>query len=244
MESIGDIIKRTQVAPRVEASLEEVPAAVCPLCEGVGFLRHAVPLDHPDFGRAFPCQCTLQEFEVRYLASLPRGMTFSDFHPEPYQLKALHQANAYAQGKLETPWLVLIGGLGTGKTHLAVAVLHEMASTGQFGAFWVVADLLDWIRQGIGEEEGQDAQDRINGLIAIAGPLALDDWGRHTMSAWVEEELFRLVDARYRYRRPTIITTNLPRSVWPEALLDRAMDRRVSTVVALTGPSYRTGKSY
>ena len=48
---------------------ERVEEGVCPLCRGAGFVRKDVPLDDPDFGRAFPCQCVLEEKEEQLRSS-------------------------------------------------------------------------------------------------------------------------------------------------------------------------------
>src|SRR5262245_52610484 len=34
---------------------------VCPLCHGAGYVRLDVPVGHPDFGRAAPCECKERE---------------------------------------------------------------------------------------------------------------------------------------------------------------------------------------
>ena len=62
MKSIGEILKQTGLQDGIERAsdlprepLPDLPAEdpACPLCDGAGFVRKAVQLGHPDFGRAF-----------------------------------------------------------------------------------------------------------------------------------------------------------------------------------------------
>ena len=64
---------------------------LCPICNGLGFLRTDLPIDHPDFGRLTPCSCQLAELAVRRLSSLRAmsqlsgldRMTFESTQPVP-----------------------------------------------------------------------------------------------------------------------------------------------------------------
>src|SRR5690606_1888075 len=38
---------------------------VCPICDGMGFVTRAVPVSHPDFGKAFPCVCQRERIAAR-----------------------------------------------------------------------------------------------------------------------------------------------------------------------------------
>src|SRR3972149_237937 len=59
-------------APEGPTFEEEPASGGCPLCGGAGFVRRGVALGHPDFGKAFPCRCTLNEGEEERLARLQR----------------------------------------------------------------------------------------------------------------------------------------------------------------------------
>lgn len=43
---------------------------VCPICGGLGLVTRAVPVDHPDFGKAFPCRCQTERIQAREAARL------------------------------------------------------------------------------------------------------------------------------------------------------------------------------
>src|SRR5258706_8834442 len=38
---------------------------VCPICDGMGVVRVNVPVDHPDFGKLFPCICQMEKIKER-----------------------------------------------------------------------------------------------------------------------------------------------------------------------------------
>ena len=137
---------------------------VCPMCGGLGFVREDVPFGHPHFGQLFPCRCKEAEFErlrlerLRALSNLDcharlAGMTFDSFVPEGYGLPPDRAANLRlafdtARQFAESPggWLILLGGYGCGKTHLAAAVANRVIERGQAVLFVVVPDLLDHLR--------------------------------------------------------------------------------------------------
>ena len=118
----------------------------CPICGGAGFLRRDVPVDHPDFGRAIPCDCKRRETQQAEVDSLRSSsglahlsqMTFASFRPDgiglnPDKRKNLHQAfdcarEFAAEGK---GWLLLKGGYGCGKTHLAAAIANDRLARGE-----------------------------------------------------------------------------------------------------------------
>ena len=74
--------------PIPEPALDE-GEELCPRCGGAGFVRKAVRLGHPDFGKAFACDCIADEREDQRLARLQRysnlgplaRLTFADLSP-------------------------------------------------------------------------------------------------------------------------------------------------------------------
>lgn len=141
--------------------------------------------------------------------------------------------------------LVLTGPPGSGKSHLAVAVLaarieawvehypvaieevapREVRVRPPHGLrFVVVPSLLDQLRAGV---EYRDRDDPLPGLVH-ADLLVLDDLGREKSTDWVLERLYVLVNDRYNACRPTIATTNYA----PGELADRGYEPIVSRLVA------------
>ena len=42
----------------------------CPICDDMGFTTRNVPIGHPDFGKAFPCECKVDELADRKAAKM------------------------------------------------------------------------------------------------------------------------------------------------------------------------------
>jgi DNA replication protein DnaC len=144
-------------------------------------------------------------------------------------------------------WLVLTGGVGCGKTHLAAAIKNERDEHGYQTLFKTAPDLLDYLRATYAPDSNV-TYDRGFDAIRNAEMLILDDYGAHSSTPWAEEKLFQLLNYRFNARLPTVITTNQPldRSVAVTGapnqelrILSRLLDRELSKVCRITAPPYK-----
>ncbi len=245
MERLGEALARIRVKEfqrKVPAEPAPEPPPICPVCKDHGFVRHDVPLGHPDFGRAFPCACQRDELRDRLLRRSNLGplrdRTFERFNPdgrdplsEParHRLRlALEACRTYA----ETPpgWLVLGGPSGCGKTHLAAAIANRQIEKGNEVFFAVVPDLLDHLRAAYSPHSDVTYDDLFES-IRNAPLLILDDLGTQTGSPWAQEKLFQLLNHRFNAALPTVITTNHRLSELDERLRARLQDPHVAVIV-------------
>jgi DNA replication protein DnaC len=137
------------------------------------------------------------EREARCLPPRYRSATFESFTARtPSQELALGaMRDRAAEG------VMLVGGAGCGKTHLACAAI----SAGPVGSLFVnTAALLDDVRKGYeGEGVGLFAR-------ALTSPLlALDDLGSEAVTDWVRDRLYTLLNHRWDHYLPLIVTTNV-----------------------------------
>jgi DNA replication protein DnaC len=149
--------------------------------------------------------------------------------------RALGIAQAYAQDP--EGWLVLTGGFGCGKTHLAAAIANHRVENGYPSLFVVVPDLLDHLRATFAPSSAV-AFDRRFDEIRRTPLLILDDLGTHSATPWAREKLFQIFDYRYNARLPTVVTMNRDASSDPR-LATRLFDISRSHVYEITAPSYR-----
>lgn len=137
-----------------------------------------------------------------------------------------------------TPSLLLLGRVGTGKTHQAYGALRAIAPelTGRDWIATTYADLFASLRP----RAGTDMEADLN-RYRQASILLLDDLGIAKNSEWVEEITYRVIDGRYQDMRPSIFTTNLPVEELREAIGDRIASRLAEscTRVVLDGPDRR-----
>jgi DNA replication protein DnaC len=218
----------------------------------MGFITLDVPAGHPDFGRALPCRCTLSEGRERRAAdllganSLPQlaHMTFDTFEPDrdlpQSQRESLREALSKAQAFAAEPlgWLVLLGGYGSGKTHLAAAIAHQQIERGEGTLFVVVPDLLDHLRSAFSPDSPATFDERFHSL-REASVLILDDLGAQSSTPWAQEKLYQLLNHRYNAQSPTVITSNLRLEDFELRLRSRLVDSTVVSIQTLRAPDFR-----
>ena len=140
------------------------------------------------------------------LPELLRKKTFDNFKPLN---KSQQQALNIAKGVAADPTargLVLAGPPGTGKTHLAAAILNQRIADGLPATFVTVPELLADIRRVIRSEEETSA---LMELVKETDLLILDDLGAEKTTDWTVEQLFVLINARLLRQRQTVVTTNI-----------------------------------
>ena len=117
-------------------------------------------------------------------------------------------ANAVKDGK--TPWLVISGSWGTGKSHLACAALNSLRDAkGLNVRFVACVDLVRAIQDTYHNKDCEGASEaKVIADLARLDVLCLDDVAADP-SAFESKLLTRILDARYRNDKPTLIVTNL-----------------------------------
>jgi DNA replication protein DnaC len=169
--------------------------------------------------------------------------TFSGFE-KSYQktayAKAFWFASQVVQGQSEVGNLLMRGVNGTGKTHLAAAILNHLRANGIGCLFCTVQNLFNAIYAGdFNEKQDILSQGSQTPL------LVLDDLDKlhvraDTDGAFQKKTLFDILDKRYKRHLPTIITTNEQNdfSPWLDgATISRLMEHM--TDLAMNGVDYR-----
>ena len=228
-----------------------------PLCGGLGLISYDVDVSDPRFGRLFRCPNNPLEHDaerrerLRSLSNLGAfaGKTFDSFRSEglmltPYEQQSLQTARQAAQRYAESPdgWLLLAGGYGCGKTHLAAAVGNLRLEAGDHVLFVTAPDLLDHLRSTFGPNS-EVAYDQMFDRIRSAHLLILDDLGAENPSQWAQEKLFQLLNHRYSYRLPTVITTNVEIDLLDARIRSRLVDDQVVRRIVIAAPDFRTPRA-
>lgn len=131
--------------------------------------------------------------------------------------------------------LLLLGGVGAGKTWAAWGVWPHLITEGWVGQWRAVTEqaYLDALLPG-GDRTLADKA-------LCADLLLLDDVGAGAVSDWSRSRLLGLLDGRWSQSLPTIVTSNLPQPKLALHLGERATSRlgHHLTAVTLTGPDRR-----
>jgi len=135
--------------------------------------------------------------------------------------------------------LWLYGGLGTGKTALAMIVSKAAIDAGRTVAIYSCPRLLAVMRESIDRDGLLPFVDRLSAVDL----LHIDDLGAEHRTEWVLEQLYSLINARYEDERSTLVTSNLGPLDPPlqQQLGERVVSRleQMCDILSVYGPDQR-----
>lgn len=137
--------------------------------------------------------------------------------------------------------VVMVGGVGTGKTHIAIALGMACCQNDYRVRFTTAAELTNMLV----EAKGQERLSRKLEQLARFDVVILDELGYVPFDKQGADLLFGFITRVYE-RRSLVVTTNLPFAKWSDVFLDATaaaavIDRIVhhATVLKTEGNSYR-----
>jgi DNA replication protein DnaC len=214
-------------------------SAPCPfgICDGDGFV-----VDE-ETRVAAPCKCRAQRITKARTSTLSgviprrfRGVSF-DRPPvteiSPAVTREVRRYVSNLEANLDAGrGLWFMGDVGTGKTTLAMLVCKAALDAGRSVAIYSLPRLLAEIRTTFEERSDRSYVDLLDRLAAV-DLLHVDDLGAEKTSAWVLEQLYAIVNARYEEERSIVITTNLERDALAEQINERTVSRLEEMCVVL-----------
>lgn len=144
--------------------------------------------------------------------------------------------------EIERNGLFIAGSYGTGKTHLAAAIVNQLLDNGTACICMTMIDLLERIKQTYKAAAGEVNEAYILRQYEDIPLLVIDDIGSEQPSEWSASKIFAIINARYEAYMPTVITTNysgeeLERRMTPDGGDDRnakkTLDRLKETCVGI-----------
>jgi DNA replication protein DnaC len=225
----------------------------CPHCGGLGYLRLDVPIDHPEFGKLQLCICRQKEVSQHVRKKLYaysrldelKHFTFENFEPRgriglgQMQANSIEQAfnSAKSFSQKNNGWLLLMGGYGCGKTHLAAAIANQAVANDVATIFITVPDLLDTLRFTYQSKE-ETFEERFEHIRQVK-LLILDDFGTQNATPWAQEKLFQIINYRYINRLPLVVTTNVSLQEIEGRIRSRLQDPELVSLRQIHAPDYR-----
>jgi DNA replication protein DnaC len=193
-----------------------VSVGVCPLCEGTGWKTVTSGADR----RVTRCDCRLRERARTLLtaARIPKRYEhcelscfttdFPGAHPSLAMALIATTRFAAEYDPREGTGLLLIGRIGTGKTHLAVGIIKELIhSRGVPCLFYDYRELLKEIQNSYNSSV-QTTELEVLRPVFETDVLVLDELGAVKPTEWVWDTVSLILNTRYNDNRTTIITTN------------------------------------
>lgn len=227
MESIKDSLETIMEkikAKASEISVQQTPSAAlpdydCPLCQDTGVIHY------PEKRLAMICKCQARKRTERLLPSTKISAEFAaktfdtfDVHSTDERVQEAYEiAREYStslvrrvqrgESLVGIPWLGLLGKSGSGKTHLAHAVVHPLIQMGIYPVFfnWVHG-FAEWMAYHQREYEKYKV-DEVRQRLYNCELLIVDDVCKEDQrDTWVRE-FYGIIDYRYRKQFPIIFTS-------------------------------------
>lgn len=133
-----------------------------------------------------------------------RGWNFDKAEPSKFIDKAKTYCDKWSEMYENNIGLLFFGNVGTGKTFLAACIANRLIDSG-------VSVLMTNFSKAINDLTGFKEEDK-NRYIASFNKYDLvifDDLGVERQSDFANEQVFNIVDSRYKNGQPIIVTTNL-----------------------------------
>lgn len=212
----------------------EGPTYRCPKCQDHGAI---IVKDEDGYETTTFCACyyakrAASARERNGVAGLFRTKTLRNFRSNTEEQKlAKKQARKYL-ANFSTESLIVCGNVGSGKTHIAVAVAAELEAKEIRVTFLDYAEMI----QKLEELKGFSQNDYL-ARIKNAKLLVIDDllktgyteWnGAYKLKTFHKEIVYKIINHRYNNKKPMIVTTEL--NIEKMLLIDEAIGSRLMTM--------------
>lgn len=218
--NLAEIVKRMIPKESVDRTYQ------CDKCHDTGFISWT---DENGIEYAKECSCsvrsrTIRRLEESGLAEQVERYTFKRFKTDkPYQKDMARKASEYAKGQYKQGrWFFVGGQSGSGKTHICTAIAGQIIKQGHAAKYMLWREDSMNLKSMVNTEEYARAIKKYKNVYC----LYIDDLFKGRVSEADINLAFELIDARYRKRYPTIISSEYTISGIAE--IDEAVAGRIT----------------
>jgi DNA replication protein DnaC len=217
-----------------------MPPVTCPICQDA----HWILLETASGKTLTRCPCQSEPDAQRRRERLRATSGLAAFSQQTFatfdaQREPRAAASARAYADQPAGFLLLHGGYGTGKTHLAMAIGNACLERGIAGYVYTAPDLLDTLQTS--QFASPQTFEQLMQTVCRARLLIVDDLGAERPTETRDMRMFQIIGERYQRRLPTVITSNFaPTSErFEPRLRSRLGDEAVVQAVFCGGTDYR-----
>lgn len=201
----------------------------CPECAAIR-QREADRIEAEEKSRQYAADRLSQKLGGAMIPPRFRGKTFESFlAADARQQKVLGVCRDYAvnfpKHHADGRSLLLLGNVGTGKTHLAAAIAdYVIRNHGLNALYRTVYSILQHVKGSFDREASYSESEAFRDFIQPE-LLVIDEVGATKSSEFEQQTLFNIINGRYEQQLPTIVISNLAPDELGAALGERCVDR-------------------
>jgi DNA replication protein DnaC len=148
-------------------------------------------------------------------------------------------ADRFEQMMEKNQGLLLYGNVGTGKSYLSACIANNIMERLHTVCATSMVKIMDLAR----DFNAKETLSNLEAKMMKADLLILDDLGTESESSYAKEIVYRVIDGRYRVKKPMVITTNLTLDAMQNCL-DMDKKRVYDRVLEVCYPMQFNGKSF
>lgn len=139
--------------------------------------------------------------------------------------------------------LLLVGPVGTGKTHLAAAISNKLIPKLYTVYFGNTTDIMSFIKSTYSKNAEITEIEAVNIMTKKVDLLVIDDLGKENETGNTLAVLYQIVNRLYENEKPVIITTNFNSSDLAAKLGERG-SAMVSRITGMCEPVIMSGEDW
>lgn len=156
--------------------------------------------------------------------------TFADYQAKTKeQQRALRMCKDYADNfegyRKSGTSILLLGDVGTGKTHLAASIANQVIRETKFTAVYTTASSIVRHVKSTFDKESELTEGQVYALYSTMDLLVIDEIGVQNATEFELTVMFEVVNSRYEEMMPTMVISNRSIADLPKYLGDRVVDR-------------------